>query len=829
MEFWRDFTLALRLMRARKGWTAVALLSLAIGIGANTAVFSVAHTLLLASLPVPKPAELVAFHSVGHEANDIVTASSTYGYSAPDKQGAVLASFTFGAFQQFRAVNTTLAGLAAFAETPQLSVVTDAAAEFASGEYVSGGYFSMLRVPAMLGRTIAEIDDEPAAEAAAVISHAYWTRRFGMDGAVVGRRIVINGASFIIIGVLPADFANTSRIGQTARDVYLPLALEPRVAGARTRMNRPWTWWLLVMGRLQPGVTAETVRQNFTPVFEQTTRDQWESYRRAQPSARPTATNKLKLRIVPAARGVYDANPVDTASLPLLTALFAALLLIVCVNLANLLLSRFAERRREIAVRLAIGATRARLIQQWVTESLALSLGGTLLGFPVAFLCLALFRLNPSFEGARLDLASTIFAAAAAALTAAAFSLLPAISAGRSATLRSEGRGVSRSKWLSQSLVVVQVAASLVLLIGGGLLLRTLLNLRDIPFGFNTTNILLVSLNPSLSAGAAADPRFNDRIVERLAAIPGVESVAFSILPQIGGGRNRSSNWIVRDTGGRQAIAAVNRMMVSANFFQTMDIAIKAGRSLERSDETRAPVTLVNESFVKTYLRTSNPLGSLVGTADELMEIVGVVADARYGAPRDDNQPTVYMPFRGPISGARTFEVKTADRPQLFLAAVRDTVRSVDATVPLANFSTQREAIDRYAGRERMFAAALLSAGGLALSISMIGLFGVMSCSVAARTKEIGIRMAVGAHRRTIVRAVLFESFRLIAAGVLIGVGGSLVAGRYLQSLLFDVTPGDPLSIAAVMLLMSGAGAIAAYLPARRAANVDPLIALRND
>jgi hypothetical protein len=270
-------------------------------------------------------------------------------------------------------------------------------------------------------------------------------------------------------------------------------------------------------------------------------------------------------------------------------------------------------------------------------------------------------------------------------------------------------------------------------------------------------------------------------------------------------------------------------MTVSANFFATMDMPIKAGRSLDRSDETGAPVALVNESFVKRYLRSGNPLGSMVGPANGFMEIVGVVADARYGAPRDESQPTVYMPFPASISGGRTFEVKTVGRPELFLAAVREAVRSVDATVPLANFSTQREAIDRYAGRERMFAVALVSAGALALSISMIGLFGVMSCSVAARTKEIGIRMAVGAHRHTILRTVLLESFRLVGAGVLIGMAGSLIGGRYLQALLFNVAPGDPLSVAAVMFLVTVAGGLAAYLPARRAASVDPLIALRND
>ena len=848
----KDLRLAVRGLLRAKGWTAVVIVSLALGIGANTAIFSGVNALLLTTIPVEDPDTLVRLRYGGR--NDMVTSSSDYGYTTRGRDGQnVRTTFSFPMYQQFLADNQTMSAVMAFAPFGRVNAVVDGQAEIASAFIASGNYFQTLGVGARIGRPFGPDDDTPTAAPVAVISSKYWHTRFATDPAVVGKTISVNNVIVTIVGVLPPDFTGVQQPVAEPPDITLPLALDPQfdlgssgpVASAK-RLAQPTYWWLQVMGRLKPGVTAAQVQANLERVFQNTARAGLDTYLRGlDDAARNTASNRSRsevphLIVDSAAHGVYDVNTNDVRTASILSTVVALVLLIVCANVANLLLSRAATRQKELSVRLSLGATRARLVRQLLTESLLLAFIGGALGIVVGYWGKAL--LPPPVNAAGLaDWRVLAFVIGVTALTGIVFGIAPALRATRvnvSDALKQTGRSVtgSRSR-LGKSLLVVQVAVSLMLLVGAGLFLRTLHNLRHVDIGFNPQNLLLFRINPALNRyDETRQIAMYNQLLERIAAVPGVQAVALSNPALLSGSVNGTSIYVrgrVYPTGQRDLNNNINRLVVSPNFFEMMGIPVVLGRGFSpRDNETAPKVVVINEAAAKKYFPNENPVGQRYGSSVEnssQLEIIGVLRDAKYNSVREPAPPTMYVPYLQARPSSAVIEVRTAGDPVNVTSGVREAVRQIEPNLPMMDVSTQLEQVERRFAQEKIFAQAYTMFGGLALLVASIGLFGLMSYAVSRRTNEIGIRMALGAQRGAVMRQVLVESMVLVAIGITIGVAGAIAAGQFISTLLFGLAPTDVLTIVAATALMIGVSVLAGFLPARRASRVDPMVALRYD
>lgn len=842
----RDLRHAVRLLLRSKGWTLVVVLSLALGIGANTAIFGAINGLLLRTIPVDHPETLVRFRSVGD--NDMLTDVNEYGYFEKEGGLQVSSTFSYSMFQQFRSANRTLVDLFACAPERQLSVVAHGRAELASGFVASGNYFDVLGVRAAIGRTFTPDDDRPGATPVAVLSHGYWMRRFGGDPSVLGAVLQINTVSVTVVGVTPPAFTGVQEVLTEALDVTLPLALDRQLnfdsTPDRTRLSQPVWWWLQIMGRLKPGVTPDQVQGELDGPFQAGTREAWASYfgalseRERSAAGNQNHTKVPRLRIAPGSRGIYDV-PADTyRSITLLSVVVALVLLIVCANVANLLLSRAAARRREISVRLSLGATRGRLIRQLLTESVLLASIGGALGILVAYWGRQLLPGNLA-QATPLDWRVLGFVGGLTLATGIVFGMAPAWhSSGLNvgAALKEGRRAVSggRSR-LGKSLVVGQVAISLVLLVAAGLFLRTVRNLRHVDMGFDTHNLLLVPVNPGLNRyDQARITRLYSEMLDRLPYVPGAQAATLSTPALLTGSLSRTSLFIQGRSGPRDR-NSINLMTVAPNFFETMGIPHVAGRAFTAHDDRNAPrVVVINEAAARNYFPRESPLGRRVGSTFEASgdrEIVGVVRDAKYNSVRDGASPTMYGSYLQArrLDVTTTFELRTAADPTTVVPAVREAIRQIDPDLAILNVSTQTDQIERRFAQEKVFAQAYALFGGLALALAAIGLFGLMSYSVARRTNEIGIRMALGAERGDVVGMVMRESLLLVVVGVAIGTAIAIGAGRFVASLLFDLAPTDPTTMTLAVGLMVAISALAGYLPARTASRVDPMVALREE
>jgi predicted permease len=840
-----------------KGWTSVVVLSLALGIGANTALFSAINGLLLKKLAVSDPDSLVRIRYAGP--NQVRTDILVYGYSAPDTRGRqVESSFSYPMYLQFRADNRTMSDLFACAPLSLVNVVANGEGEIANGFVASGNYYQMLGVTARLGRTLLPDDDTPTATPVAVISHQYWMKRFSGAANVVGSAATVNNIPVTIVGVLPAGFIGVEHAVGDAPDISLPLALEPRfnagLSAPSTRLSEATFWWLEVMGRLKPGVTAAQVQGNLAGVFQATARSGFDSYLASlttEERSRTTAQDRSQvpeLVVDSGSRGIYEANTTDVRAVTVLTVVVALVLLIVCANVANLLMSRATARQRELSVRLALGATRARLIRQLLTESLLLAGVGGAVGVLVGRWGYQLLpgtnrplvlAVNAGFEAGQamsLDLRVLVFVIAVTTATGIVFGIAPALRASRTdlnSALKENSRTMAGSRGLLRpALVVAQIAVSLMLLIAAGLFLRTLQNLREVDVGFNPHNVLLFRVNPALNRyDSMRTAQLYDRIGERVRAIAGVRSVAWSN-NSLMSGRRFSGGMFVQGRsyapGQREVVFGLG---VSPTFFETMEIPLLGGRGFTSLDKQGAPrVVVINEAAARKFFPNESPIGRRVGPALDASgreEIVGIVRDAKYNTVRDAPVPTKYTAYAQSFQGTATFEVRTAGHPLSVASAVRDVVRQVDPNLPIMNLMTEVDELEGRFTQERLFAQAYVLFGGLALLVASIGLFGVMSYSVARRTNEIGIRMTLGARTRDVMGLVMRESMALVAVGVAIGVAGAIAASRLIASLLFGLTPNDPLAMAGAMTVMLLVSALAGYLPARRASKVDPMVALR--
>lgn len=862
---WQDLRYGARTLIKAPGFTAIAVLSLALGIGANTALFSVVDVLLLKKLPVKEPGRLVLFRSTAPRE---FSSGSYTGNSSTDQTTGLrtMTSFPFQSFQRMREQDSALSDIFAFGNVG-LNVSADGQADVASGQAVSGNYFGGLGVQPLLGRVLTEEDDKAAASAVAVLSHRYWQQRFGGNPAVIGNQINLNNVAFTIIGVTPPGFEGTMQAGST-QDVTIPIAWEPQIYVDRERsnMNGAGVWWLRLMGRLKPGATAEQARAQLEGAFHQSVID----HRAArQTQSRVAGGNPVKdldpqqyprLFLDPGGQGEMNSRQYYAPSLYMLLGVVGLVLLIACANVANLLLSRAAARQKEIGIRLALGASRWRLIRQLLTESVLLAALGGVLGIAFA-LWIKNGLLAVQDWGGRgmralepqLDWRVLGFTVALSLVTGIVFGLAPAWRSTKvdlTPALKDSARSSSSASrsLLSRGLVVLQVALSLLLLVGAGLFLRTLLNLQRVEPGFNTRNLLLFGIQPGL-IGYKDEKlvQLYQQITERLETLPGVQGVTFSRMTLLAQGSSsrgvflRSALTAPPDSEGRIKTSGDSYIhQVRENFLETMEIPLLAGRTLKAEDDARAPrVVVVNQTFADKYFPNENPIGkrfTFDSSKPDEIEIVGLAQDAKYARQRDEIPPTAYTSWRQELrslSGA-TFEVRTAGAPTAAtIAAIRQSVSEVDGNLPLNSVKTQIEQADETLRMERLFAKLLTLFGVLAQQLAAIGLFGVMAYAVSQRTREIGIRMALGANRSDVLKMILRQGMTLALLGVVLGLAGAYVLTRYLESvldlksMLYGVKVSDPLTYGVIALGLTLVALVACYIPARRATNVDPMIALR--
>ena len=839
----RDLRHAVRMLLNAKGWTAVVVVSLALGIGANTALFSATNALLLRKVIAKDPDTLVRLRWFGK--NDMVNSSSDYGFSAKHASGQdVRTTFSYPMFQQFQHDNQTMTDLFACAPAGRVNVVVDGQAEIATSFVSTGNYYQVLGVNARLGRTILPDDDRATASPVVMLSDKYWRTRFGSDPNVVGKVVRINNVAVTIVGVLPPDFTGIQQAVNEAPDVSFPVALDPQltVGNEPERLKQPTTWWLQVMGRLKPGVTAAQVQGNLEGVFQSTARAGLDSFLASLDEAtRGNSRNRNRtalprLLVDSGSRGIYDANTTDVRAVTILAVIVALVLLIVCANVANLLLSRATARQREISVRLSMGATRGRLIRQLLTESLLLAAIGGALGIAVGYWGQRLLP-DPRAAAAPLDWRVMGFVLGVSMFTGVLFGIAPALRATRfdlAGVMKETSRSVHGARsWLGKALLVVQVAISVVLLIGAALFLRTLENLRSVDVGFDPRNLVQFRVNPQLNRyDEARIATLYQELSAGLQTVAGVRGVTVTQLAPLSGGTTITGIFVQGRTYGPEQRDSIHRMVVSPNYFEVMGIPLLMGRGFtENENNSKAPkVVIINDAAAKKYFPNVNPIGQRFGPNLEQagqQEIVGIVRDTKYSSMRDPAPPTMYIPLLQTRLFGSVVVARTAGEPMSMVGSIREAVRRVDPNLPMIDVYTQMEQIERRLQQERLFAQAYTMFGSLALVLAAIGLFGLMSYNVSRRTNEIGIRMALGAERKTVMGMVMSESMVLVVVGAVIGVAIALAAGRLVTALLYGVAATDMLSMAIAIVTMILVAAAAGYLPARRASRVDPMVALR--
>ena len=859
----QDLRYGFRMLLKQKGLTTVALLSLALGIGANTALFSIVDAMLLKMLPVKEPERLVLFKAMAPKE---FSAGSYNGSINTDPETGLrsMTSFAYQSYLRMREQSGPLADVFAFG-TVGLNVTADGQADGASGQAVTGNYFTALGVQPALGRVFTDEDDKPSATPVVVLSHRYWQKRFSGDQAVIGKQINLNNVPFTVVGVSQKGFDGTGGVGST-QDVTIPIAFEPQlyVDKQRSFQSGAGVWWLRIMGRLKPGVTPEQAQAQLENAFHQSVVEHRTARQAAAKASGGNVIGNLdpqqypRLYADPGGQGEMFRRRYYGPSLYLLMGVVGLVLLIACANVANLLLSRAAGRQKEIGLRLALGASRWRLIRQLLTESVLLSLLGGLLGILFAIWIkdglLAVEGWGGSSLSAlepQLDWRVLGFTIGLSLLTGIIFGLAPAWRTTRvevTPSLKESGRSSSsvHRSLLSRGLVVVQVALSLLLLVGAGLFVRTLINLQRVDPGFNTQNLLLFEVQPSL-IGYKDDKlrQVYQEISQRIEAVPGVQAVTFSRVPLLSQSSSSSSMFLrealnaTPDSEGRLTpTGEVYRHTVRENFLEAMGIPLLYGRTLSPQDDAKSPrVAVVNQTFANQFFAGQNAVGkrfTIDTSKPDEIEIVGIAKDAKYTSQRDDVPPTMYASYRQerPL-GSATFEVRTTGDPNGLVASVRSAVRDIDSNLPLLNIKTQVEQADETLRMERLFAKLLTLFAVLAQQLAAIGLFGVLAYTVAQRTHEIGIRMALGADRASVLKMILKQGMTLVVLGVILGLAGAYVLTKYLESwislskMLFGVKVSDPLTYGAIALLLTVVALIACYIPARRATKVDPLVALR--
>ena len=749
-------------------------------------------------------------------------------------------------FQDFRSANQTMTDLAA-TRPGGVTLTIDGRAETARTLMATGNYHAMLGVTPRIGRTLTAEDDNPASPAVAVLAEGYWRSRFSADPGIIGKVFRINNLPVTIVGVTAEPFSGTQRVSALPPSLTMPLRLDDQISGDAPRLSDATAWWVQVTGRLKPGITLEQVHGNLSPIFQRQARAGMDAFlASASEEVRNRSDNQGRtaiphLLVESANRGTYDNDERQVRALTLIGAVVALVLLLVCANVANLLLSRTASRQREISVRFSMGATRGRLIRQLLTESLLLAGAGGALGLMLARWGQSLLP-EPLGTAEAADWRIFAFTASATVLAGIVFGIAPALRATKidvGVALKENSRSVAGSSTiLSRALLVAQVSISVVLLVGAGLFLSTLSNLRNVDVGFDPQNLLFIRVDAE-GAGITDERRFQFLAegMSRLQTVPGVRSSTVS-RPTLLSGNTSSTRMFVQGRaypGGRAASASerddINYVVVAPSYFATIGIPLVAGRGFADSDNKRGPdVAIINETAARKFFPNENPVGRRVGRSPEdsgKMEIVGVLRDVRYNSLREPAPPTLYLPYLQTDPEDLVFTVRTAADPASVMRTVRETMSAVDPGIPIVTIETQVSQIERRYAQEQVLAQAYVLFGAIALFVAAIGLFGLMSYNVSRRTREIGIRMAMGAQREAVLGLVLRESMLLVAAGIAIGIAVALGAGKLVASQLFGLEATDGATMVLAIVVMTMVSAAAGYLPARRATRVDPMVALR--
>ena len=838
--------LAIRGLLRTPGVSATVVLTLALAIGANTAIFSLVNDVQFRELPVRAPGELVLFRTVQGRDGRVSRAAEDNGSVDPVTGRPASTSFSLLTLERFRSSGRALSHVFAFAPLGQVVLTIDGRPETTEmGQYVSGDYFAGLGVPAIAGRTLADADDRLAAPPVGLISYRFWERRFNRDPSIIGKTISVNRVPIALIGVTPPGFAGTMQVGESV-DIYLPLAQHGRFQPDRA-MNRarPWYWWIRIMGRLDTGVTAEQARASLEPIFQQAALEGWLAGRARDAGTSAKMPEMATLAADPGGQGENERRRAYAGSLDVLMGLAGVLWLLASANVANLLLARGGGRGREMALRLALGASRARILGQWLAESGLLAFAGTALGLLLAHWSRGLLRGLRQFNGdpAILDLPLdgrvVAFTIGITAGTALLCGLAPALRAARvDLTLASQSGarliGTRVRSRLGDVLMGVQIALSLVLLVSAGLFAQTLRNLEHVAVGFDPQHLALFRIDATPS-GYARDAlaALQARLQQRLERIPGVQAVTYARIPLLAGTRAVRIASIPDGTSSETAFN-IDLNGVAWNFFAAMKIPLLRGRSFTTRDDQQAPtVAVVTHAFARRYFGDENPLGRHVrlsatptAPASE-MEIVGVIRDVKNTTVREAEPVTLYLPAPQMPDGVATYYVRTAGDSAETASAVRAAIREVDPTLPVIDFRTQVQQVARRHSHERMFAALSGCFGVSALLLACLGLYGLMWHLVAQRTGEMGLRLALGARPGQVLRMVLRESLVLVSVGLVLGFAIVYGVRRFVASMLFGLTAADPLTYALVAGMLVAVALLAALRPAQRAARVDPMIALR--
>ena len=829
----QDLRFALRILLKSPGFAVVALLTLALGIGANTAIFTLIDGIMLRTLPVSKPAELYRLGDT-HQCCNIGGVQSRWSI------------FSYPLYEQLRDHTPGFSEMAAFAGGLDDFAVRRAGSDAPPGplvgEFVSGNYFTMLGLRAFGGRLIDSTDDRASAPPVAVISYRAWQQDFGGRPTAIGAALVVNTVSFTIVGIAPPGFYGDRMIAGPP-DLWLPLASEPILDEPNAFLNQTDSNWLYIIGRMSPGASPAAVQSQLTVELRN-----WLSVQPGLSGHDRAKAAKTRIILTRAAAGIDVMQHENASGLLMLAVISAMVLFIACANVATLLLARGAARRAETAVRAALGAPRARLVRQVITESVLLALAGGLAGLFFAFVVARIILLL-AFRGAGYVPVSAepsvevlCFAFLLSLVTGIVFGMAPAWIGSRSEpaeALHGVGRSASdRSSSTRRVLVVLQLAISVILLVGAGLLIRSLRNLETQKFGFEPEGRLMVKVDPA-TAGYKPGELYGlyQRLSQRLQQIPGVVSASWSAYGPM---EDTNSEWPIRVEGRPQGERIFSSFdLVSPNFFKTMGTRILLGRDITAEDTPGSrPVAVVNEAFVRNYLHGKNPIGMHFGFADVRnavnYQIVGVVGDAKYYYRRD--HPMFFLPLLQKVPSPMGFleyindiELRVAGRPEGIELAVRRALAAINPNLAVIKIVSLPEQIAENFNQERLTSRLTGLYGFLALLLACVGLYGVAAYSVARRAHEIGVRVALGAQPGDVFRMVIGDGLKLAVIGAAAGIGGALALTRFLASLLYGLSPSDPATYTGVAVLLFGVILVACYFPARRAMRVDPVTALRNE
>ncbi len=807
---WQDLRFGLRMLAKNPGFTVIAVVTLALGIGANTAIFSFVNSLFLRPLPVADPDRVVRLY-------------------AEDSEGRKFDVFSYPNYADLRDHTEAFQELAAHSHaTTSLSVGTGA--EIVEGEIVSGNYFNLLGVRAAMGRTILPEDDMTlSAHPVVVVSHGFWQRRLGAQAGAVGQQLYINGNPFTVVGVMPESFKGTYQA--FAADFWASMMMHTQVRPGGNRLDKRGSGWLHGTGRLKPGATiaqAQAELDHIAGVLQQ-------NY--------PKVNQGVTFRLYRASALPEEFRQGASGMLGFFMAVVGLVLLAACANIAGILMARMTARHQEIAVRQSLGATRTRLVRQWLTESLLLSLLGSIGGLLFAVWAAdGLAMLVPpdftNFSPAlNLDTRVLAFTLMVSMLAGVLCGLFPALRASRTDIVAALKKGTvaggRHSARLQQASIVVQIAVSLVLLVAAGLLLRSLQNSAAFDPGFKTENLLLGDIELGrLGYNEERGRAFYERLTERLKALPGVEAVTSAMVVPLGTSRESRSFRIPGHTppAGRSTFSIANNI-VGPDYFRAMGIPLLRGRDFDARDARPGakPVAVINETLARQFWPAGDAVGQNIqdGTNGPMVEIIGIARDIKYYTLAEEPRPYLYASAAQIYEGSMMVHIRTAGNPSSLTLVVRKEIESLDPNLALSGLTTLEELRQTPLFANRAMAIVSSLFGLLTLALSAVGIYGVISYSVRQRTHELGVRMALGAEASDVLKLILAQGLKLALIGIVIGLAAAFAMTRWMETLLFEVRPTDPLTFTVIAAVLTLVTLAACYIPARRATRVDPIIALR--